>query len=178
MKQKTYLMAFLGIIIGLLCYQKWHWKYSLSENSLINGDNFRIVDGDSINLGRTRFRLYGIDAPELKQTCFDKTNKEWPCGIIAKNYLESLVKGKQVYYKVYDIDYYQRQVAEFFDENGQSLNEIMVVEGLGVAYRKFSKKFEMIEEEAKRLKKGIWQGGFQQPEKWRKNAKREKLRKK
>ena len=176
--KKTYLLALVGVIIGLLCYKKWHWKYSISENSLINGDNFRIVDGDSINLGRTRFRLYGIDAPELKQTCLDSNKKEWPCGIIAKNYLESLIKGKHVYYRVYDIDYYQRQVAEFFDENGESINGKMVAEGMSVAYRKFSKKFKMIEEEAKRSKKGIWKGEFQQPEKWRKSAKRERRRKK
>jgi endonuclease YncB( thermonuclease family) len=29
----------------------------------------RIVDGDTIEIGGTKIRLHGIDAPEMKQTC-------------------------------------------------------------------------------------------------------------
>lgn len=32
----------------------------------------RIVDGDSIEVGGTKIRLYGIDAPELDQSCKDR----------------------------------------------------------------------------------------------------------
>jgi hypothetical protein len=29
----------------------------------------RIVDGDMIRIGKTKIRLHGINAPEMKQTC-------------------------------------------------------------------------------------------------------------
>ena len=28
-----------------------------------------VVDGDTIHIGKTKIRLHGIDAPEMKQTC-------------------------------------------------------------------------------------------------------------
>jgi endonuclease YncB( thermonuclease family) len=32
-------------------------------------DQLRISDGDTIRIGNERIRLWGIDAPELTQTC-------------------------------------------------------------------------------------------------------------
>ncbi len=31
--------------------------------------NARVVDGDTIHIGKTKIRLHGIDALEMKQTC-------------------------------------------------------------------------------------------------------------
>ena len=31
--------------------------------------NARVVDGDTIHIGKTKVRLWGIDAPETKQVC-------------------------------------------------------------------------------------------------------------
>ena len=33
------------------------------------GGKAKIIDGDTIQIGDNRIRLYGIDAPELKQVC-------------------------------------------------------------------------------------------------------------
>ena len=30
----------------------------------------RVVDGDTIHIGKTKIRLHGIDAPETKQECY------------------------------------------------------------------------------------------------------------
>ena len=35
----------------------------------------RVVDGDTIYVGSTKIRLFGIDAPEQKQTCTHKGKK-------------------------------------------------------------------------------------------------------
>ena len=43
------------------------------------GGKAKIIDGDTIQIGDNRIRLYGIDAPELKQVC--KINgRNWMCG--------------------------------------------------------------------------------------------------
>ena len=35
----------------------------------ISGDGIRIIDGDTLSLSGTTFRLHGIDAPEYGQKC-------------------------------------------------------------------------------------------------------------
>ena len=44
----------------------------------------RIVDGDTIHIGKTKIRLHGIDAPEMKQPCRTSKGKEQLCGVLAK----------------------------------------------------------------------------------------------
>ena len=47
----------------------------------------------------------------------------------------------------------------------------MVKNGYAISYRKYSKKFILEEEYAKKNKLGLWQGTFVIPEKWRKKNK-------
>jgi endonuclease YncB( thermonuclease family) len=41
----------------------------------------RIVDGDTIAIGSTKFRLQGIDAPETDQFCLNANGDHWIYGI-------------------------------------------------------------------------------------------------
>ena len=53
-----------------------------TENS--NTKSFlRIVDGDTIYIGKKKYRFSGIDAPEIRQTC-EKEGLLFLCGIKAK----------------------------------------------------------------------------------------------
>jgi endonuclease YncB( thermonuclease family) len=47
----------------------------------------------------------------------------------------------------------------------------MVKNGHAVAYKEYSKMFIKFEDEAKKSKKGIWQGEFERPNLWRKKNK-------
>lgn len=51
-----------------------------------------VVDGDTIKLHGTTYRLWGIDAPESKQSCADG----WPAGKLATEYMTSLVRDHTV----------------------------------------------------------------------------------
>jgi endonuclease YncB( thermonuclease family) len=51
-----------------------------------------IVDGDTIKMDGTPYRLWGIDAPETKQLCVDG----WPAGIQATKAIAELMRGKTV----------------------------------------------------------------------------------
>ena len=39
-----------------------------------------VADGNTIIIAGEAVRLYGIDAPELAQTCSDAEGKVWACG--------------------------------------------------------------------------------------------------
>src|SRR5262245_2003798 len=55
------------------------------------------VDGDTIRAGDgSLYRLYGIDAPELHQTCSEANGKSWACGRAAKTKLTLLMKSGEV----------------------------------------------------------------------------------
>jgi endonuclease YncB( thermonuclease family) len=45
----------------------------------------RIVDGDTLAIGSTKFRLLGIDAPETDQFCVNGNGDHWTCGIGARD---------------------------------------------------------------------------------------------
>jgi endonuclease YncB( thermonuclease family) len=47
----------------------------------------RIVDGDTVEIGQTKIRLSGIDAPETDQICLDAKGEKWACGIVARDEL-------------------------------------------------------------------------------------------
>jgi endonuclease YncB( thermonuclease family) len=56
-----------------------------------------IHDGDSLTLGNARYRLHGIDAPELDQVCLDENGRVWPCGVQARERLKEAIGGRQVH---------------------------------------------------------------------------------
>lgn len=62
--------VFLGILIAA--------KLDL-VNSETHSGRFFVIDGDTLAKGGERFRLLGIDAPELSQTCV-RGGESWPCG--------------------------------------------------------------------------------------------------
>lgn len=66
-----------------------------------------VTDGDTIKLGGTIYRLWGIDAPESKQACADG----WAAGTAATAYLADMMRGKRVVCEAKTQDRYGRTVA-------------------------------------------------------------------
>ena len=131
------------------------------------GGYLKIVDGDTIHIGKNKYRLHGIDAPETQQQC-KRENKKYKCGMEATRFLKSLIKDKnQVICEKKDMDRYKRIVAICY-YNNKDLNKLMVKNGWAIAYRKFSKDYVDDENFARLNKLGIWKGNFIEPELWRK----------
>eukprot|EP00238_Polyblepharides_amylifera_P000081 CAMPEP_0196570624 /NCGR_PEP_ID=MMETSP1081-20130531/760_1 /TAXON_ID=36882 /ORGANISM="Pyramimonas amylifera, Strain CCMP720" /LENGTH=226 /DNA_ID=CAMNT_0041887167 /DNA_START=291 /DNA_END=971 /DNA_ORIENTATION=- len=126
----------------------------------------RTVDGDTFELDGTRLRLYGIDAPEGKQSCQTSQGKDYKCGEVSANQLASKVGKQAVSCEVKNKDQYGRSVA-VCSTGGEDLNKWMVANGYAVAYREYSKDYIGDEDLAKKSRKGIWEGTFEEPAKWR-----------
>ena len=150
-----------------------------SEEKVIYGFA-KVIDGDSIKIGKESIRLQGIDAPEVKQVCKKKNDKPYMCGLIAKdalkNYIEfAKVKSREnlVYCYYSERDRYKRIIGKCFlgKESFFYLNEAMVLKGYAVAYTRYSKDYIEAENKAKAEGRGIWQGKFELPEDWRRKNK-------
>ena len=143
------------------------FTFFLSIISLADEKNIQVIDGDTIHIGKFKYRFFGIDAPETKQIC-EKDNIKIKCGVIAKNVLKNKIGDKIPECVVKDKDRYQRLVAECFIGK-ESLSKFMVREGYAVAYTQYSKDFIEDEKYAKENKLGIWSMTFQTPYEYRKS---------
>ena len=131
----------------------------------------RITEGDSIRAGDFRLRLYGIDAPEARQQCQDKSSQPYQCGIMARQYLASLAQKTQLLDCVLkDIDRYRRLVVQC-RADGQDIAAQMVRAGWAVAYRRYASDYIEDEARARAEDRGMWQGSFITPEIWRRQQK-------
>src|SRR5258705_13876741 len=45
----------------------------------------KIREGDHIQIGNTRIRLGGIDAPSVDQLCLNNKGEGWTCGVAARD---------------------------------------------------------------------------------------------
>jgi endonuclease YncB( thermonuclease family) len=127
----------------------------------------RVVDGDTIVVGAETVRLWGVDAPEGRQTCRDRKGAAYACGDVARDRLRQLIKGVPVTCQQRDRDGYDRLVG-LCRAGGHDLGEAMVRSGWAVEYRQFSSgSYARAESEARAARRGLWAGRFQAPSEWR-----------
>ena len=143
------------------------FSFFLSSILIASEKEIQVIDGDTIHIGKLKYRFFGIDAPEIKQIC-EKDNTKIQCGVIAKSVLQNKIADKIPECVVKDKDRYQRLVAECFIGK-ESLSRFMVREGYAVAYSQYSKDFIQDEKFAKENKLGIWSMNFQMPSEYRKS---------
>ena len=129
----------------------------------------RVVDGDTIDIGDTRIRLEGIDAPESGQTCKRKWFGSWPCGAVATAALARMVEKRTVSCEPKGLDKYGRTLAVCFAD-GRDINAQMVRQGHAWAFVRYSQSYVREEAQARVESLGIWQGESQAP--WDYRAKR------
>ena len=127
----------------------------------------RVIDGDSLVIENKKYRLFGIDAPEMQQICFDKMSKV-KCGVLSREVLVNQIKNKSVNCKKITTDRYKRIVADCFIEANKSLSSYMVKNGYAFAYRRYSDQFVQDEEYAKLNQLGLWKMKFDFPWDYRK----------
>ena len=138
----------------------------ITTNLYAEEKTLNVIDGDTIKINNIKYRFSGIDTPEINQTC-KKDEEIIYCGIIAKNKLIEKIGSHIPNCIAESTDRYKRIIAECF-VNNKSLSKYLVRNGYAFAYRKYSKKFILDEDFAKKNKLGLWQMEFQYPWEYRK----------
>lgn len=116
----------------------------------------KISDGDTITIlqgkQQIKVRLFGIDAPELKQP-YGKKSKQFLANLIAGKVVEVEENGKDRYKRILGIVYHK----------GQDINAQMVENGYAWAYVKYSIIYVDQEKTARENKRGLWQSSDPTP---------------
>lgn len=124
-----------------------------------------VVDGDTIEVLGTRIRLHGIDALESGQICIADGNK-YRCGQRSTLYLQETLRRSTVRCDARDTDRYGRTVATC-SVRGTDVGAAMVAGGWALAYRRYDDVYVPMELEAAASRRGMWQGEFIEPARWR-----------
>lgn len=119
-----------------------------------------VIDGDTLDLNGTRYRINGIDAPERAQNCKTANGRNWKCGEAATKALAALTKGRRVTCETLGQDIYGRDIATC-SAGGIDVGREMVAQGMAWAFLKFSDAYEADQAQARAERRGIWQGPAQ-----------------
>jgi endonuclease YncB( thermonuclease family) len=126
----------------------------------------RVVDGDSLVIGASRIRLFGIDAPEGRQHCRDAEGRGYSCGEAARRALIAAIAGREVSCIPVGLSH-DRSVA-VCTANGRDLSDAMVRSGHALDLRRHSRgRYSAAEREARDARRGLWAGDFERPAEWR-----------
>jgi endonuclease YncB( thermonuclease family) len=138
---------------------------SLAQAADITG-TAKIREADALQIGATRIRLGGIDAPSVDQLCLNTKGERWTCGAAARDELIKHTEGKSWTCHPRSIDRRGRQVARC-EVDGEDVQKWLVENGWALAYTRLSKDYEPDEKAAREAKAGMWQGAFIAPWDWR-----------
>lgn len=128
----------------------------------------RAIDGDTIAVGASRVRLWGVDAPEAAQTCSDTQRRSYACGEASAAAMRQMLdRDPNVTCQVRDTDRYKRLVAVCRNGAGD-LGGRLVALGWAIDYEHYSHGAYRDQQAAAKAERiGLWQGEFIQPEQWR-----------
>lgn len=155
-KIKKIIFSLLAIILAILVYFYQQIKTYQKQQDLILVT--QVLDGDTLVIAPDQsIRLANLDAPGI-DLCFGQS---------AKDFLTNLILDKRVNIISVGRDAYKRTVALIYLEDGQLVNEIMALNGLGIYTSTNTKEREKINqavESARDKKVGIFSQACSQTE--------------
>ncbi len=176
---KKFLITILILFSIISCNEKQYEELAKSVENITNsiqkekeektdrrnGVVIKVYDGDTLTLeGKVRLRLYGIDAPELKQKG----------GKFARELLYNKIYNKRIEYVPMSTDRYGRIVAKIYFKD-EYINKYMLLNGGAWWYEDYAKNDTDLKEafeNAKKNRVGIFKDyNIKNPSEYRKEMK-------
>ena len=155
----------MGFINGLLGTK----KPQITEN--FNPRNYpsiygqvAVASGDTLLMNGRYIRLFGIDAPEIKQTCVNAQGKKYNCGQEAINWLRRWLQDYEIECNV--IKQNSRGNAVGVCSIGEyDIGAALVASGWAISLPN-NNVYGPYEQQAQMAHRGMWQGWFYKPWDW------------
>lgn len=136
------------------------------EPQIMTGTVSKVLSGTMFVMNKMTLKLYGIDAPDMSQTCLTKRSEKYPCGRTAKKKLEKLLFNKTVSCQLI-APYAPSKFYAICEIQGYDVGATMVSVGWAVADRKVSDVYIPYENQARQKDEGLWSGKFVAPWEYR-----------
>ena len=133
----------------------------------------RVLTGDTLEIRGRYFKLFGIAAPEISQTCADSGGRSYNCGKQAAAWLKSWLEDGELECRVIQQDTRGNMVGTC-SYGPYDLGAALVNAGWAVAYTKYTDIYVPYELQAQQGRRGLWQGQFYKPWDWHKIKERQK----
>lgn len=163
------------------------------DNNLLGPTYANAIDGETLFMSGLEVSLFGIDAVERDQICQNSNGKNYSCGQIATQALQTLVQDtKVICFPIVNVN--ERRLlalcelaaadqalpnspTEFIEGyRPDNLSRLMIVNGHAISIGLGVDVFKDEQDQAQRLREGIWQGSFLPPRLWRSESKAESAR--
>jgi len=129
----------------------------------------RVIDGDTIDVGGERVRLFGIDAPERDQLCWEADGSAVRCGEWSGRVLARFAEGRRAECEAIRPDRYGRTLATC-TVRGVDLGETLLRNGVVLTYSgETLRDYPEFEKEAELLGRGLWAWRHDDPAAFRAN---------
>jgi endonuclease YncB( thermonuclease family) len=124
-----------------------------------------VIDADILKFGTQRVLLWGVDAPEKKQTC-QLNGQFWGCYDVAFRHLQLLAgRGEVTCTYKSEPDPFGRRFG-VCESGGEDLNAAMVKAGMALAFEEESEDYLAAMADAITAAAGLWQPGVNFEEPW------------
>lgn len=125
-----------------------------------------VHDGDTFTVAGVRIRLFGIDAPEMDQSCKMPDGSDWACGRWSRDEVRRILAGRDLRCVKQDYDKYGRMVARCY-LGAQDFASLLAGQGVVFSYRQYSRDYVAVEQAAAAAGRGLWQAKTVAPAEFR-----------
>lgn len=136
-----------------------------AENRSTIVGEITVVDGDTLEMNNQHIKIWGVDAPNLNQTCKDGQNAVFDCGKESASALARwLVPLQPVQCETKGNDNAGNVIAICYSATGDDVGGWLVRNGYAIDWPKYSNGFYAVpQNEAQQAKNGVWQHNGVEP---------------
>ncbi len=127
----------------------------------------KVIKGNLLRLYNGRYiKLFGIDAPDLTQTCSNRQGRSYKCGRQSKAWLKGWISGYDLKCHILDTDEKGNYLGVCY-LGEYDIASATVSAGWAVATPEGGGYYKEQENLANANRRGLWQGQFYRPSDWR-----------